>query len=531
MPVLVLVKEKSMTVTCEILRAKDGHMVPVLHSEQGTRHLGSLYSGRYAAFVWGKKWLLEQTENLILFGMGDCQIVLEAASHVPGKILVLEPEEKLYQAMKSSSLYKKAVKNKKIQFFGMGDLEQLKKTVKDLLDDDWVERTMLSLHPGYAGWYDRELASLQQICQSVCDDITFMRAPLKRFVPTMIRNQIANFKSMEQGVPLARLKKEWDPGIPVILVSAGPSLEKNIEELKKVDQRALIWCADAALPTLLAREIVPDLVASVDAGKDLRCFQDERSNEIPVLASSNTRTEFLISNQAPKIWGYDHAQIRMMQKRAGILPAQVPYYLGVSTAMYAAAVELGAKKLIMVGQDLAFGESGVSHASGRDESAYTVEKIETDGYYGNKVWSRMDWMEFKKWFEKMMALYPDVEVINATEGGVHLEGSRQEPLCQVCDALPQRKYAFRRWLQQNDSQIQPEEGRNMDEQMHQCGEDIKQIRQWGYHKTFFEEDYRQIPVMDMVLSYMKIADAEREVRFEKALDYVADQLQKGGFLV
>lgn len=249
-----------------------------------------------------------------------------------------------------------------------------------------------------------------------------------------------------------------------------------------------------------------------------------------MLASSNTRTEFLISNQAPKIWGYDHAQIRMMQKRAGILPAQVPYYLGVSTAMYAAAVELGAKKLIMVGQDLAFGESGVSHASGRDESAYTVEKIETDGYYGNKVWSRMDWMEFKKWFEKMMALYPDVEVINATEGGVHLEGSRQEPLCQVCDALPQRKYAFRRWLQQNDSQIQPEEGRNMDEQMHQCGEDIKQIRQWGYHKTFFEEDYRQIPVMDMILSYMKIVDAEREVRFEKALDYVADQLQKGGFL-
>ena len=72
----------------------------------------------------------------------------------------------------------------------MGDLEQLKKTVKDLLDDDWVERTMLSLHPGYAGWYDRELASLQQICQKAfinrfrsyqsCSDICSHRNKCKR---------------------------------------------------------------------------------------------------------------------------------------------------------------------------------------------------------------------------------------------------------------------------------------------------------------------------------------------------------------
>ena len=305
---------------------------------------------------------------------------------------------------------------------------------------------------------------------------------------------------------------------------------KNIEELKRVEQRALIWCVDAALPTMLAHDIVPDLVASVDAGKDLACFADPRSKEIPVLASSNTRTQFLASNQAPKIWGYDHEQIQMMQKRAGIPEAQVPYYLGVSTAMYASAVELGAKKLILIGQDLAFADSGASHVAGRDESAYPVEKIETEGYYGGTVWSRMDWMEFKKWFEKMMDRYPGVKVINATEGGVHLEGSTQETLKQVCDALPSKKHAFRNRLESADNQIHPEEGMKMEEQMYRCGEDIKQIRQWGYHKTFFEEDYRQIPVMDMVLSYMKIVDAEREERFEKALDFVEDQLQKGGFL-
>ena len=125
MPVLVLVKEENMTIKCETLRAKDGHPVPVLRSERGVRHLGSLYSGRYAAFVWGKKWLSDRTENLILFGMGDCQILLEAADKVPGKVLVLEPEDKVYQAMKSSNLYKKAVKNKRIHIFSMAELPAL----------------------------------------------------------------------------------------------------------------------------------------------------------------------------------------------------------------------------------------------------------------------------------------------------------------------------------------------------------------------------------------------------------------------
>ena len=43
-----------MTIKCETLRAKDGHRSGA-EEQRGVRHLGSLYSGRYAAFVWGKR--------------------------------------------------------------------------------------------------------------------------------------------------------------------------------------------------------------------------------------------------------------------------------------------------------------------------------------------------------------------------------------------------------------------------------------------------------------------------------------------
>ena len=302
-----------------------------------------------------------------------------------------------------------------------------------------------------------------------------------------------------------------------------------MEELKKAKGHALIWCADAALPTLLFHQVIPDLVASVDAGKDLACFADERSNQIPVLGSSNTRTEFLKRNTAKKIWGFDHEQILMMQKRAGIEISQVPYYLGVSTAMLSSAIEFGAENIIFVGQDLAYASDGSSHTNGKKEYYGDASGIETDGYYGDKVYSRMDWLEFKDWFEKMIALYPSITVTNATEGGVRIEGTIQKPLKEVCQELGQKAVCFEDFLEAEDNQITEKEAVLMKEQMVQCVRDLEAVRLWGYDVTFFEKDYHQFPVMSMILSYMKILEGDRRERFETALSFVSDELEKGGW--
>lgn len=515
---------------CQSLRAKDGHIVPVLRIGDVSIHLGSCYEGAYAARTWSDAYISRRTENILLFGMGDCQILLELTKRIPGMIVVYEPEPLVYQQMKTTPLYKKCMKNPNVKLFCVDCKRQMGRTIKELLDDDWVERTMVIAHPGYQGKYEMEWNSLQEICQQVCDDITFMRAPLKRFTESMVRNQIANLPRMRDGIPLRRLRERWNPDLPLILVSAGPSLEKNVDALKQVEGRALIFCADAALPTLLQHDIIPDLMVSVDSAKDMSCFADERCRAIPLLGSSNTRREIFENGTGTVIWGYDHGQIMQIMDRAGIPLPQVPYYLGVSTAMYAAAVELGARVIILAGQDLAFSESGKSHIQGRDESGLEAERFEAAGYNGGIVQSRMDWMEFKKWFEKMIVLYPDPLVINATEGGVRVQGTKQQPLADVIQALPEAENHFEELLQREESRIQADEYAIMEEQMRQCVKDLQQIREWGYHTTFFEKDYRRFPVMGMVLAYMKILDDEREVRFEKALAFVQNVLRQEGWI-
>lgn len=229
------------------------------------------------------------------------------------------------------------------------------------------------------------------------------------------------------------------------------------------------------------------------------------------------------------IWGYDHQQVLQILDKAGIPLPHVPYYLGVSTAMYAAVVELGARIIILAGQDLAFAESGVTHVNGRDESQLQVERYQTEGYEGGLVWSRMDWLEFKKWFEKMITRYPDHLVINATEGGARIEGAKQQPLADVVKALPELKHNFMEFLQKPEKRVSAEEYSIIREQMCQCVKDLEQIRHWGYHTTFFEKDYRRFPVMSIVLLCMKVMDDEREIRFEKAVAFVKEELIRGGW--
>ena len=52
--------------------------------------------------------------------------------------------------------------------------------------------------------------------------------------------------------------------IPAIVVSAGPSLNKNIVELRKAKNKAFIVAVDTAVKPLVKAGIIPDLYVVVD---------------------------------------------------------------------------------------------------------------------------------------------------------------------------------------------------------------------------------------------------------------------------
>jgi len=225
--------------------------------------------------------------------------------------------------------------------------------------------------------------------------------------------------------------------IPAIIVAAGPSLDKNIDELKSVKGRAVIFAVDTAVKYLLAHDIEPDFIVTLDPQKSLHHLADKRCDDIPIFTRIEARAETLKKNNKKiilyNIEGYSKKLLNKLGKDTGILNSGG----SVATGAFSICKTLGFEKIILIGLDLAYsGES--THAGGFNvDVAGAGRFLETvDDIYGNKIKTRYDWFIYLKWFEEAIGTLNDAEVIDATEGGAKISGttilSLEEAIHRYC---------------------------------------------------------------------------------------------------
>ena len=89
---------------------------------------------------------------------------------------------------------------------------------------------------------------------------------------------------------------------PGILVAAGPSLNKNIQELKKAKGKAFIVAVDTAIKPLLQEGILPDMFAIVDAEKPLDLVKIEGIRDVPLMTTLNAAPEVLAYHRGMKFF-------------------------------------------------------------------------------------------------------------------------------------------------------------------------------------------------------------------------------------
>ena len=110
---------------------------------------------------------------------------------------------------------------------------------------------------------------------------------------------------------------------------------------------------------------------------------------------------------------------------------------------YELAYYLGFKDIVLIGQDLAYGKDGKSHADGHP---YMENYKESDLYvpaYGGDGMVRTSkvWNMFRNFFEKDIAQTKTkgVTTYNATEGGARIEGAIEIPFREVVEKLVKKE--------------------------------------------------------------------------------------------
>ncbi len=327
--------------------------------------------------------------------------------------------------------------------------------------------------PGYAEAFPADLARVVATVKEMLSDEQCVENTRRVRFRQWIDNLVANLPAVVGTVPCNAM---WGAfaGMPAFIVGAGPSLDTNIEVLREAKKRGLLIAVNSSASALAAAGIEPDLVVCIES-LDLSA----KLSKLPFI-DDVTRVYSLSSH--PKNLAVGTGPLLPVIEK---LPAfeTVSELLGgpgvevggsVSTVAFWVAKSLGCSPLVLVGQDLAFTGYGTyargtsyeesraqlgpdgktleftwndaitkAHGTAAGPLAARAELVMVDAWGGEGVVpSGVMFASFRAWFEVAAAVFavttPELELVNATEGGSRVHGFKEERLAALVARLPVR---------------------------------------------------------------------------------------------
>lgn len=400
--------------------------------------LNSLYNPQNASKQWAKQFYrpeINENSVIIVFGIADGRSVLELSrKRKECTIIIYEPcQEIFWKAMECDEVAELAENdNICITVKGVNE-EYFFHALQTVLNYSNYQLVVQSVLPNYLQLFKTEYKEMLEIYKSVIELIVFTRNTMILRGIEIQHNTYALTKDMieqRSDVQLMDIidKKKMN-GLPAILVAAGPSLDKNVTQLKDIKNKAFIMVVDTALNTILENGIVPDMTMSIDSRKPLVLFKNDKFKDIPIALSMNSNKDVVKLNASKHFYEIDEeGYLKKLLEANEKESVQLPTGGSVATSALALLHEMGFKTIILVGQDLAY-PGGVEHtaaAYGKGNDNVDTKKkdyIEVEDNYGNTVLTEANMNIYRKWIENYIGAYSDLKVINATEGGAKIAGT------------------------------------------------------------------------------------------------------------
>mgnify|MGYP002233075702 FL=1 len=248
-----------------------------------------------------------------------------------------------------------------------------------------------------------------------------------RYSAVEMDNLFHNVKYLCNGSITTQLCDIIPTDIPAIIVSAGPSLNKNILELKNAKNKAFIVAVDTAVRPLVNAGIIPDMYVVVDGLKPKELLDFDEAKKIPLMPSITSTKEILQNHTGKKIFYFEGQNfIWSMMMMNGIPFSTVSCGGSVACSAFSLVYKLGFSRIILVGQDLAL-TGNKTHADGTFKSVMdeidTSHCIKVPGNYEKEVPTRADFKLYLDWFNYYIEGCEEIHVINATEGGARINNT------------------------------------------------------------------------------------------------------------
>lgn len=423
-------------------QSQDGEVIFCIEREGKKLYLGGKRNAKKSVELWQERLgKIHKYAPVFLFGIGSGAYLKSMIQNSPkeANIVVCEPSVMIFlTALKEIDLSKE-IQDRPIAFIveGLNGTEFIP-VMQALLTLETLEFFVEEVHPNYKIAFPEQLR--EQIKQLTrYSDGFFVSFHTRRLLQEhAAQNVLYNLPHVAEGYHTMQLSKVIPYKGAAVLVSAGPSLNKNIEELRRAKNHLFLIAVDTAVKPLLKQGIVPDVFITLDGRKPLDLL--EGAQYLPVVSNTVARYELLDRQKGKKIFFFDGYQLpqELYFQNGKVLP-RVAIGGSVACSGFSLLYKMGFETVILVGQDLAYTDNK-SHADGtfreKMPQENTEHMIRVRGNYQDTVPTLTNLKIYLDWFEdyiKGAKERGNFRVINATEGGAYIEGTELMTLKEALD--------------------------------------------------------------------------------------------------
>lgn len=436
---ILKVPDEEMKKNVEVVFNGEGYPVCRYQRDGVQFHITSEHPLREAK-AWGESIKMRDAAEIILYGTGFGYSLFELfARKLPqALVIVFEEDLCLFQAM--------------LHYFDLSPLVQTGKIVFLVGDSDRFQGIFLELCCSKLFFFSANPAVLftfpatrnfkkeyLEIHRFIFKKLTYITSIIGNSHQDDLRglhNLLGNAKTILQSPYLSSLKGKCR-GVPAVIVSNGPSLDRSIPLLKEIQGKCLMICSESAIVPLTKHGIQPDILAVLERTKENYLYHFKNQNysaDISLFALAMADPRIFSSFAGEKVPIFRQGEElncwfnRHLGDGNGLNAGSSVAHLAVSIALY-----LGADPIIFVGQDFAYGPGNATH--GKDafvseenkrqinDAIHAIPTVYVEGNSGEMIPSNQLWVNFRIGMENIIAASPEHHFYNATEGGAKIKGT------------------------------------------------------------------------------------------------------------
>jgi hypothetical protein len=354
-----------------------------------------------------------------------------------------------YNTQKNDLLkYEKYFKKKKIDFIFLEDNEKnlnflknkfnKKKFIffllKDLKDLEKIAfENIFSKIKIFSSSKSKDFINIKDLLLNYHSKANLVASEYADFKILAFENIYKNLKNTKN-IKLLKSFKNKFKNIPAIIVGAGPSLNKNINLLKNIQNKALIFAGGSSINALGKENINYTFQASIDKHNINESFKNADKNKICFYQNQMKHENFKCFDNKVLASNYSLFLLeKYIYQKLDIIQDEFNEGWTISTFLMNIAKLLSCNPIILVGMDLSYKDK--KYVRNLNEKEFKIQKIKTLDIFNNEVITQADFLEAKKWIEEFKKENKDIEIINSTEGGLGFKNIKNIPLKEALDNL------------------------------------------------------------------------------------------------